>query len=114
MLALALREPALLDRTQNLAGSDFSVPLLGQVFDQLLQRHCGGLEVSLGVLEGLEPEEISHIAGICQKRQGPVNEDAFRDCINTIRSAQQAAEVSSDQDLLAFRNKLKESKGTKA
>ena len=114
VLALALREPALLDQTQKLTGGDFSVELLGRVFDQLLQRHNRGLEVSLGVLEDLEPEEVSHIAGICQKRQGPVNEDAFRDCINTIRSARQVTGISTDADLLAFRNKLMESKGTKA
>ena len=41
-------------------------------------------------------------------------EDAFRDCINTIRSARQATGISTDADLLAFRNKLMESKGTKA
>jgi hypothetical protein len=57
---------------------------------------------------------MSHIAGICHKRQGPVNEDAFRDCIKTVKSARQADEIASDDDLLAYRNKLKESKGTKA
>ena len=114
VLALAMREPALLDLTADLKESDFSVPLLGRVYDQLLQRHRQGLEVSLAVLTDLTAEEMSHVTGIFQRQQGPVNEAAFRDCINTIRGSRQAASISSNEDLLAFRNKLKESKGTKA
>ena len=114
ILAQVLQEPALLDRSGELTAGDFSVPLFGKVFEQLRQRHCQGLEVSLGVLEELSPEETAHIAGVCQKRQGTVNEDAFRDCIKTVKNAQQATGIATDADLLAFRNKLKESKGTKA
>ena len=113
VIALALREPALLDQVGDLTGGAFSVPLLGRVYDQLLQRYKEGLEVSLGVLMELSPEEMSHVVGISQRQQGPVNETAFRDCINTIRGARQASNISSDDDLLAFRNKLRESKGTK-
>ena len=114
LLAQILLEPALLEQTGELAAGDFSVPLFGRVFQQLRLRFRQGLEVGLGVLEELTPEEMSHIAGICHKRQGPVNEDAFRDCIKTVKSARQADEIASDDDLLAYRNKLKESKGTKA
>ena len=114
IIAQILLEPALLDQTGELSGGDFSVPLFGRVFDQLRLRHRQGLEVGLGVLEELSQEEMSHIAGICHKRQGTVNEDAFLDCIRTVKYAQQATGISSDADLLAFRNKLKESKGTKA
>ena len=113
VIAFVLQEPALLDQAGDLAGEAFSVPLLGGVYDQLLQRHKEGLEVSLGVLTELSPEEMSHIVGISQRQQGPVNETAFRDCINTIRGARQASSISSDDDLMAFRNKLRESKGTK-
>jgi len=64
------------------------------------------------VLEDLSQEEMSHIAGIFQRQQGPVNETAFRDCVSTLHSVRQAAQVTSDDDLLAFQNKLRESKGT--
>ena len=113
ILSQVLREPALLDNVGMLRGKDFSVPLLGKVFDQLLQRHSQGMEVSLGVLEDVSSEEMSHLVGIVQRNQGTVNEAAYRDCIRTVLSQQQSKAVSSDDDLLALRNRLKESKGTK-
>jgi len=113
VLAMAMREPALLDQRGGLLPEEFSVPLLGKVYGQLLDRHGHGLEVSLGVLEDFTPEEMSHLAGITQRQQGPVNENAFRDCVATIRNEAQAKRVSSDDDLLAFRKKLQERKGTK-
>ena len=113
VIAQALREPALLDLCANLMQSHFSVDLLGRVYAQMQKRHRQGREVSLAVLEELTPEETSHIAGVCQKQTGPVNETAFRDCVKIILGEQQSRQVSSDDDLLALRNKLKESKGTK-
>jgi len=113
VIALALRDPALLDKATGLTGENFSVPLLGRVYDQLLERHNCGLEVSLGVLAEMSPDEMSHLTGICQRQQGPVSEAAFSDCIKIIHSATQSKNIESDDDLLAFRNKLKERKGTK-
>ena len=112
VIAQSLREPAMLDACRNLTGSQFSVPLFGRVFDQMQARHGSGLEVSLAVLEDLTPEETSHIAGLCQKQAGPVNQIAFSDCVKLIISEQQRRNITSDDDLLALRNKLKESKGT--
>jgi DNA primase len=111
IIAQALREPALLDLTGNLTKDRFSVDLFGRVYDQLYRRHTNGLEVGLGVLEDLSEEEMSHVAGLYQRLQGPVNEAAFRDCVKTVLQ-QQDKKVTSNDDLLAFRNKLKESKGT--
>ena len=113
ILSQILREPALLDSCGSLTGEQFSVPLLGKVFAQLQQRHSKGMEVSLGVLEDVSAEEMSHLAGVCQKQTGPVNETAFRDCIKIVLGEQQSRAVSTDDDLMALRNKLKESKGTK-
>ncbi len=113
VIAQILREPAMLDACGNLIGSKFSVPLFGRVFDQLQARHNSGLEVSLAVLEELTPEEVAHIAGICQKQAGPVNQKAFADCVKLILSEQQRRNITTDDDLMALRNKLKESKGTK-
>ena len=111
ILVQILREPALLDRKGMLTGGNFSVPVFGRIFDQLVSRHNRGLEVNLAVLEELSEEEMSHVAGLCHKHQGLVNEAAFADCIRTVLNAG-AKKVSSDDDLLALRNKLKESKGT--
>ena len=112
ILAQVFRESALLDQATKLKPEDFSVELFGRVYGQILSRHQQGLEVSLAVLEDISPEEMSHLSGICHRQQGTVSEQAFKDCVTTILSQRQNAGVSSDQDLLALRNKLKERKGT--
>ena len=112
-LALALLDPSLMDQAGKLTGDRFSVPLFGKVYDQLLKLHKEGFEVTLAAVTDLTPEEMSHVVGVCQHREGPVNETAFMDCVNTILGSNQAKQVSSDEDLLAFRNKLKERKGAK-
>ena len=65
----------------------------------------------MAVLAEFNSEEMSHLAGLTQRHTGPINENALRDCVRTIRAEHQASNVSSDDDLLALRNKLKESKG---
>ena len=112
ILAQALRAPELLALCKELTPERFSVPLLGKVFSQLLARHREGLEVSLAVLEDLTPEEMSHMAGICHRQEGAVNETAFKDCVNTVLGVSEKKSIASDDDLLAYRNKMKERKGT--
>ncbi len=112
-IAMALLDPSLLDKEAKLTGCCFSVPLLGKVYDQLLAMYHQGMEVTLASVTDLTPEEMSHVVGMCQRREGPVNETAFSDCVETIMGIRTSAQVSTDEDLLAFRNKLKESKGTK-
>ncbi len=111
VLAQVLREPALFDQAKGLRPEEFSSPLLGKVYGQLQRRYREGLEVSISVLEDLTPEEVSHIAGVYHHRESLVNEQAFEDCIRTIRSEHMASEISSADDLMAFRNQLKERKG---
>ena len=113
VLAMALRDPSLLDKRSGLTPEEFSVPLLGKVYGQLLSRHQNGLEVSFGALEDLSAEEMSHLAAIAQRQEGPVSEAAFQDCVTMIRGESQAKNISTDDDLMAYRNKLKERKGTK-
>jgi DNA primase len=112
VIAMAMRDPTLLDTQGGLTPEQFSVPLLGRVYGQLLARHGQGLDVGLAVLTDLEPEEMSHITGICQRQEGPASEKAFKDCVTIIRGVQATKNIASDDDLLAFRNKLRESKGT--
>ena len=114
VLALVMKVPALLDQTDGLSGGEFSSPVLGNAFDQLRKRHAEGFEVNLSGLSDLTAEEMSHIAGIVQRQQGPVNEQALLDCVRTIRSEHRKGSVSSSEDLLAYQNKLKERKGIKA
>ena len=114
VIAQVLREPALLDSCKMLNAQQFSVELFGKVYAQLQQRYAQGMGVSLSVLEELSAQEAAHLAGICQKQTGTVNETAFRDCVKIIQGNRQGRNISNDDDLLAFQNKLKESKGTKA
>ena len=114
LLSLVLRESALLDSTGGLKAEMFSSELLGRVYAQLKQRHEQGLDVSLAGLTDLTPEEMSHIAGILHRQQGPVNEQALTDCIRTIQNEYQASKVTTEDDLLAVRERMKERKGMKA
>ena len=112
-IALALLDSSLMDKEKDLTGARFSVPVLGKVYDQLLAMHKQGMEVTLASVMDLTAEEMSHIVGICQRRDGTVNEAAFSDYAKTIIQASQSASIESDADLLAFRDKMKESKGAK-
>ena len=111
IIAQILREPSLMDN-KLLKAESFSVPLFGRVYAQLFDRYEKKLEVSLAVLADISEEEMSHLAGITHRHQGPVNADAFSDCVRTVCGASQAKQASSDDDLMALRNQFKESKGT--
>ena len=113
VISLVLREPALLDKTGMLTAESFSSPLLGKVYSQLRSRYEEGLEVNLSGLADFTAEEMSHIAGILQGRQSPVNEQALSDCVQTILTERQSAQVSTADDLMAYRNKIKQKKGIK-
>ena len=114
LLSLVLREPALLDKTRDLSAGMFSSELLGRAYDQLSSRYQQGLDVTLSGLTDFEPEEMSHIAGILQRQDGPVNEQALLDCVGTIREEYQKAHTESVDDLMRLREKMQKSKGIKA
>ena len=111
VLALALKDPSLLDTAKDLKAEEFSSSLLGNVYAQLRSRHEQGLDVSLAVLENLSGEEMSHITGICQRQTGPVNTDAFRDCVRIIQAESRASKVTTEDDLLALRKAYQGRKG---
>ena len=111
VIAMVLRSPALMDVAAQLQPEEFSSALLGKVYGQLKARHRQGLDVSLAVLEDFSSEEMSHITSVYHRQQGPVNEQALNDCIRTIKKEHSSSKVESEDDLLAFRNKLRESKG---
>ncbi len=114
VIAMVLKVPALLDQTRTLKREQFSSELLGRVYDQLRVRHEEGLEVSVTGLTDFTGEEMSHVAGIVQRHQGPVNEQGLRDCVHTIQAEHGRSNVSSEDDLLALRERMKERKGIKA
>ena len=110
VLSMVLKSAALLDQTVQLKPEHFSSELLGRVYGQFVERHRQGLEVNLSGLE-LSGDEMSHIAGIAQRQTGPVNERALEDCVRTILAEYRKRHMSSEDDLLALREKMKERKG---
>ena len=111
VVAMSLKEPALLDKTGMLSQGHFSSDVLGRVFAQLAMGHAMGRDASLGSLTDFTSEEMAHVAGILQRQQGPVNEQAFHDCIRIILDEHGKANVDSNDALMAARNKMKEKKG---
>ena len=111
VLAMVLKDPALMDAARSLRAEEFSSPLLGKVYAQLRRRHEQGLDVSMAVLEDLSGEEMSHITGIYQRQTGPVSEEALGDCIHIIQSEHRMSKVSTEDDLLALRKALQGKKG---
>jgi len=104
----------LLDHTAALQPEMFSSELLGKVFAQLVSRHKQGLEVSLSGLTDFTSEEISHIAGLLHRQNGPVNEQALLDCVHTIQDEYQSTKVTTDEDLRLRQERMKQRKGIKA
>ena len=111
VIALVLLDSSLMDKQKTLTGDKFSVPVLGKVYDQLLQMHREKMEVTLASLTDFTPEEMSHIVGICQRREETVNESAFSDYAKIILQNNQSTSITSDEELLAFRDRIKDSKG---
>ena len=111
VIAQILREPALLDQTKSLTTDMFSSELLGRTYGQLKARHEAGMDVSVAVLLDLSAEEMSHITAIIQRQQETVSEKALADCVRTILAEHQASNVSTEDDLRALQNKLRERKG---
>ena len=113
ILARILREPALLDQCRQLKPEQFSCPQLGKAYGQLKERYEQGLEVSLAGLSDFTSEEMAHLAMIASKQQGPVNEQAFQDCIRTILAEHQSSSVETEADMRDYWEKMKQRKGYK-
>lgn len=112
LLRMLLRENALLDKTGDLTPEDFSSPLLAKAYDVLRTRYREGLQVSLaGLSETFSPEELSHLTQVSQKKNELVSEDAFRDYLQIIRDEAAKTGVRTEDDLLALRDRLKQTKG---
>ncbi len=114
IIAMALREPALLDHCTQLTQEYFSSSTLGRAFAQLSENRRGGADVSLAALTDFTPEEMAHIALVVQRHDGPVSEQAFADCVRTIcleYQSKTAKNAQTDGDLLALQKQLMARKG---
>ena len=113
IIAQAMKEPALLDVSAGLKAEEFSVPLFSKVYAQMRARHDAGLGISPATLEDLTPDEASHLAMVVANHSGPINEQAFRDCVRIIQAEYGLSSVSSEDDLMSMRRKMQERKGYK-
>lgn len=114
VLAMILREPALIDGCGGLAPECFSSAILGRAYEQLCKAHTDGCEATLAALTDFTPEEMAHIARIAQRHDGPVSDQALADCIRAITTEHQSRTAAKDDgDLLAFRQQLFAQKGLK-
>ena len=112
VLAQVLLEPGLFDKAPALTGEKFSVALLGRAYDALLRRHREGLQVSLAVLEGFEPQELAHLTAVTQGKDRVAGEQAFLDCAAVIlEEHKKTGTQNSESELLAFANTSKKKKG---
>ncbi len=112
LLRMVLQEPGLFDQTEPLTGSHFSSPLLGRAFDELRQRYQESLQPTLAALgEVFSREELEHLTQVTQKKNELVSDDAFRDYRQIILDEAAKANIQTEQDLLALRDRLKKTKG---
>ncbi len=109
LLSQILLEPSLLEETTGLQPEDMSVELFGRVLQWMRSRWQEGQSVSIPAMNGeFRPEEISHLTSIVQKRDGTVNEQAFRDYISVIRSE---ASKRGSKDLMAALSRRRDNQG---
>ncbi len=112
ILRLLLRESALFEQTAPLEERHFSSPLLGKAYRLLMERYAQGLQVSLAALgEAFSSEELAHLTQVVQKKTELVTEEAFRDYQRIILNEAAKADVRDSSDLLALRDRLKQTKG---
>ena len=99
----------LLEETAGLRPEDMSVELFGRVLQWMRSRWQEGQSVSIPAMNGeFRPEEISHLTSIVQKRDGTVNEQAFREYISVIRSE---ASKRGSKDLMAALSRRRDNQG---
>lgn len=112
LLRMLLQEPSLFEQINSLNGHNFSSPLLGRVFDELLSQYKQGLQTSIALLgEKLSSEEMAHLTQVVQKKKELISDEAFRDYLRIISNESARADAKSEKDLLALRDRLKQSKG---
>lgn len=112
LIRMLLRQPALFDRASGLTMAHFSVPMLGRCFDALNTRWQQGLPVTAaGLSDLLTPAEMAHLTSVLQKPETPLSEQAFDDCLRTIREEYRNAHIADSADLRALQENLRKKKG---
>lgn len=108
-------EPRYLEKTKELKGTDFSVEVLGRLFEVMKARYFQGFSVELPVLgESFRPEEMNYLVEIVSQPQDFGTLDvAIDDYLHILEEELEKAflqniEGSRDEILLAMKEKFKE------
>ncbi len=112
ILSMIFQEPNLLLKCQDLEGTQFSVELLGRIFQMLKDRYHQGMHIALPLLgQDLSSEEMSHLTSIVQKYDGLVNETALLDTIQVVVAESAKKEVTQVADLMALQERKRKKNG---
>ncbi len=111
LLAALLTEPELFEKVDGLTGGMFSSPLLGRAYDLLQSLYLQHLTPVLSALdEHFTAEETAHLSHVAGKSEGPVNEEAFLDYLQTIRTEYARSQTQGQPDLMAARERYRRDK----
>ena len=114
VIRLLYLDGTLSQRCGGLRGDDFSSPLLGKVYELMLDAFTRGRHLNPAVLEGeLTGEEMSHVTALLQKPESLAGADrSLPDYIEIIRTSANKRRGGTQEDpLLAAMNKHKDKKG---
>lgn len=112
LVRMFLREPELLGKLRELSPEEFSVPMFGKVFSLLLKRWQEGLSVTPSALTGeLSAAEMAHLTSVLQKKDAPLSEEAFSDCVNIVREEYRRRSTTDADALRALQESLRRKKG---
>ena len=112
LLRMLLRDNSLFERSKGLTMEHFSVPMFGRVYDAWEKMFCEEIPVStMALTELLTPNEMAHLTAVLQKTDTVLSEDAFDDCLRTIREEFRRTHATGVEDLRAMQESLKRKKG---
>ena len=113
IIRLLDRDGGLIHRLDGLTSREFSSPLLGKVFDLMLERIEHGASAHLPTLSGdLTQEEMSHMSRVIDQPESVANgARALEDYISIIRGeAMHRSDLAGDELLMAAQKKYQQKK----
>ena len=111
ILRMLAKEPDLMEQVR-LTPEQFSSPLLGRAYEAFCQQYREGRPVGISSLdETFSAEETAHLSSVMQKSRELVSEEALRDYIKVITAAHGKAQGTDEAQLMAMRNRKKNTGG---
>ena len=115
LIVALLYDNSLLEFCEKLSSEMFTVPVYAKIYQQFVDCSREGNSVNIGTLEGLTSDEMSHLVSVYHDFVR-IDSTAVKDCVNTIVGKYRERQVhqnKTEDQLLAYHNRLRESKGAK-